>query len=177
MNVCQQFSKEKQNIPLIAIFDRDVQNIIPKVHDDNRGFKDWGNGVYSFALPIPQHRKDNKEICIELYYNDEEIQTADENGRRIYLNCEFHPQSGRHKTLNLNTTDKSKLKNKQLKLLDNSVFDENNSNVALSKNNFADYIFQDKLGFNDFGFEAFEEVFIIIEKIVKHHVERIKNNL
>lgn len=174
LNACQQFCKKKNNTPMIAVFDRDALNIIPKVHDNARGFKDWENGVYSFALPIPQHRE-NKDICIELYYKDEEIQKADENYRRMYLSSEFNLDSGRHKRLNLNTLDKNKLKKNQLKIIDSSVFDENNQNVALSKNNFADYIFEGKPGFNDFDFEAFEEVFEIIEKIVKHHENKINH--
>lgn len=174
LNVCQQFCKEKKIIPIIAVFDRDVPNTIPKVHDDTMGFKVWGNGVYSFALPIPLHRKENKDICIEFYYTDEEIQKLDEDGRRIYLSSEFNSKSGRHSTLDVNTTDKNKLKPNQLKIIDNDVFDKNNKNIALSKNNFADYIFEQKSGFNDFNFGAFEEVFIIIEKIIKHHAEIIK---
>ncbi|CCQ67599.1 RNA-directed DNA polymerase (Reverse transcriptase) [Crocosphaera watsonii WH 0402] len=93
--MCKQFCKNKQDIPIIAIFDRDEPNIMKNIHDDSQGFKDWENGVYSFALPIPKHRE-NKEICIEHYYRDSEIQTIDNDKRRLFLSDEFHPKSGKH---------------------------------------------------------------------------------
>jgi hypothetical protein len=43
--------------------------------------------------------------------------------------------------------------------------------VALSKNNFADYIFNNVENFNDFNFKEFQEVFKAIENILKHHSE------
>ena len=92
----------------------------------------------------------------------------------MYLSSEFNLDSGRHNQFNLNTPDKNKLKKNQLKIIDNCVFDQTSNNVALSKNAFADYIFQAKAGFHNFDFGAFEEVFMIIENILKHHAETIK---
>jgi len=172
-NMCKHGCKLLQTQPIIAIFDRDNPGYVKQVHDEARGFKDWGNGVYSFALPIPHHRQDVDGICIELYYKDEEVQQKDKNGRRIFLSNEFSSKSGRHLSLNINT-DRSKLtklKTNQLKIIDADVFDSNDDNVALSKNNFAQSIFKEEEGFNNFDFGEFREVFNVIEKISRYHAE------
>lgn len=166
LKMCEQYCKTQQYPPIIAIFDRDEPKYISKVHDDSVGFKDWGNGVFSFVLPIPSHRQDIKEICIEHYYTDEEICTKDNNGRRLFLSNEFHSNSGRHETENLNATDKNKIKSKQLKIIDSDVYDNDNNNVALSKNDFADYILNSKEEFIELDFSPFGEVFQIISKIL-----------
>ena len=169
LEVCKQFCKQKQNIPLIAIFDRDEPNIMKKIHDDSQGFKNWDNGVYSFALPIPKHRSNIQEICIEHYYQDSEIKRTDTNDRRLFLSDEFHEKSGRHKNLELNTTEINKFKSNQLKIIDNGVYDSDHNNVALTKDKFATYIYDKEEGFNDFDFSAFKEVFEIIKKILNRH--------
>jgi RNA-directed DNA polymerase len=173
LEMCKQLCKTKHNQPMIAIFDRDEPNVTKQVDDDTLGFKDWTNRMYSFALPIPQHRRDHKEICIEHYYQDNEIQRQDINGRRLFLSNEFHSDSGRHLKDDFICADKNKFKSKELKIIDQDVFDKKNERVALSKNDFADNIFNNKEKFDDFEFGAFEEVFRIIEKIVKHHAEEL----
>ena len=169
-NMCEQFCKERQIRPIVAIFDRDEPRFVGKAHDETRGFKDWKNGVYSFAIPIPRHRQDARDVCIELYYKDEEIKRKDKQNRRMFLSNEFNYTSGRHSELDLNT-DKNKIKRDQLKIIDTDVFDKNNNNIALSKNSFADYVSQGLENFNDFDFEEFQEIFKVIDKIMKYHEE------
>jgi len=139
LKMCEQYCKSKHPQPIIAIFDRDEPKYISQAHDDTRGFKSWGNGIYSFALPIPQHRQEVKDVCVELYYKDYEIQREDSEGRRLFLSSEFSSRSGRHQKLDL-TTDRNKIKGEQLKIIDSDVFNREDKNVALSKNSFADYI-------------------------------------
>ncbi|MFN6525611.1 reverse transcriptase domain-containing protein [Nostoc sp. ChiSLP03a] len=172
--MCNQYCKTKQSQPIIAIFDRDEPGIIKNVHNETVGFKHWGNGVYSFALPIPRHRKNDSSICIELYYQDKEIQRQDADGRRLFLNNEFNSRSGRHIEQNLHCNDKNKFQSKELKIIDNDIFNEKHENVALSKNQFAENIFNKKESFNDFDFGAFEDVFLIIEKIVLHYSQQLE---
>ncbi len=62
-----------------------------------------------------------------------------------------------------------------MKIIDDSVFDENDQNVALSKNAFANYIYNKEKNFDDFDFKAFNEVFEIIDKILKYHSEKQSN--
>jgi RNA-directed DNA polymerase len=170
--MCEQFSKDKQALPIIAIFDRDEPDFVKKAHDDSRGFKEWGNGVYSFALPIPTHRQGVSGICIELYYKDEEIQRKDNHGRRLFLSKEFHENSRKHyDESHLNTT--TIIKSNQLKIISDNVFDDNHTNVALSKDKFAHYIFTSEANFNDFDFSEFQDIFRIIGNILKHHAESL----
>ena len=57
------------------------------MHSDIRGYKNWGNNVYSFAIPQVSGRFD--KISIEFYYTDNEIQRMDQDGRRLYLAKHF----------------------------------------------------------------------------------------
>ncbi|MEH2399112.1 reverse transcriptase domain-containing protein [Nostoc sp.] len=174
LEMCKQLCKTKHQQPMIAIFDRDESEITKQVDDDSLGFKNWKNGMYSFALPIPKHRHGKNDICIEHYYKDNEIQRQDVNGRRLFISNEFHYESGRHLNDDFTCTDRSKFKSKELKIIDQDVFDKNHEKVALSKNDFADNIFNRKEKFDNFEFGAFEEVFIIIEKIVKSYAEELR---
>ncbi len=78
---CESLSLIKHKIPIIAIFDRDSPQILKDVHNERTGFKDWGNSVYSFALPVPAHRED-REICIELRQFKSEVQPLGRMPRR-----------------------------------------------------------------------------------------------
>ena len=167
--MCEQFSKEYQDSPIVAIFDRDEPKYVKAAHDASKGFKDWGNGVYSFALPEPRHRE-GVAICIELFYKDEEIKRKDELGRRIFLSTEFDPRSGKHyDDSSINTREH--FKKDDLKIVDDKVFDIKSENVALSKDKFSDYILNKQENFHDFDFSEFDAVFQIIEDIMKHYSE------
>ena len=56
--------------------------------------KDWGNGVFSWAIPLPTYRIPEEPICIEMLYPDETLHLKDSEGRRLYLKCEFEQESG-----------------------------------------------------------------------------------
>lgn len=118
-------------------------------------------------MPIPEHRQNIKDICIEHYYDDVEIKSEDIKGRRLFLSSEFHATSGRHLKLDLST--RIRFKEGQAKIIDAEVFNEKDENVALSKNTFADYVFQSEEKFNHFNFQEFSEVFEVIDKIVEFH--------
>lgn len=72
----------------IFIFDADDKEI-NKEHEGVE-IKNCKNNVYSFILPVPEHRKGTPLISIENYFTDEEIMTKDENERRLYLRSEFN---------------------------------------------------------------------------------------
>lgn len=170
---CKALSKKKQSELIVAIFDRDNNNILKQVHDEAKGFKDWGNNVYSFAIPIPEHRKDEKEICIELYYKDEGLKRCDENGRRLFLSSEFHPKSGIHSQGKLFYKGR-KNPGKALKIIDDEVFDSEHNNVALSKNAFADYILSGEKGFSGVDKSEFQSIFDVVSNILNHSIEKNK---
>jgi len=81
---------------------------------------------------------------------------------------EFHLKSGRHKIEEL-VTDKNKIKSNQLKIIDSDVYDNDNNNVALTKSDFTDYIYQSQEVFANFSFTAFDDAFQIISKILNHY--------
>ena len=65
--------KVNQVKPTIFVFDRDDPTILNEVSDESKGYRSWGNNVFSFAIPVPNHRNGNPQISIEFYYKDEEI--------------------------------------------------------------------------------------------------------
>ena len=87
---CRAMSMTQQERVTIFIFDRDNPDIIPKVNDEAVGYKDWGNNVYSLAIPVPEHRENHPAVCIELYYQDADLQKTDAKGRRSDQSTEFH---------------------------------------------------------------------------------------
>jgi len=167
-NICAHSSKLPQARPIICIFDRDEPKIMRSVSVADKAYKEWGNHVFSFIIPVPDHRQGAPNISIEFYYTDSEIMQADKHGRRLFLSSEFHPSS-RHKSQDLTCTDLNKVKRQDVSIIDNQVFDRHHRNVALPKSQFADYILQQEEGFNDFEVSEFSQIFDIIAMIMKEN--------
>jgi RNA-directed DNA polymerase len=93
------------------------------------------------------------------------------NKRRLFLSTEFHPKSGKHEAnKDLNCTDLNKIKNpKKLCIVDNRVFNSSNENMALPKDNFADYVLRQEKNFNDLDHSEFSKIFDIIYRIIIDH--------
>ena len=144
--------------PHIFMFDRDNPKVIKdlKTNDD---FTAWKNNIYSLVIPIPKHREGMSEICIEFYYRDDDIKRRDENNRRLFINREFSPISGRHREEDLNCKDFNSLSHGEMKIVDNLVYDKSDQNVALSKNDFAEYILARHPSFIDIDFSGFKPLF------------------
>jgi len=165
---CYYLSRVKQAQIIIALFDRDEPNIIREVADGDR-FKAWGNQVFSFVLPIPDHRTHTPDICIEFLYPDNNLLLVDEHGRRLYLSSEFHETSGRHKenpAISCLLSSKFK-KDAKLSIIDASVFDANHRSIALAKDAFADYILHDQVPFNRMNLDGFKPIFDMIIAILR----------
>lgn len=170
--LCEHAAKLPRKSPVIFIFDRDIPSTISQMHDELRGYKDWGNKIYSFCIPVPSFREGYKYVTIESYYSDENLMRSDLDGRRLFLTSEFMEKSGRHKLdKNLNYSNIGYLKGNTEKLsskiVDSQVYDEKENNVALSKSDFSDYIINNNQEFCDFCRLEFEKIFYIIEKIHK----------
>ncbi|MBA2851578.1 hypothetical protein HNP86_001731 [Methanococcus maripaludis] len=170
--ICDTHSKTPRLNKIICIFDNDNEGIVKKVMVDNQKYKIWKNKVYSFAIPLPKHRNNNR-ISIEHYYKDEDIKKMDKNGRRLYMGSEFRENYGTGTcditNRNIVTTQSGKCGKNHIDIIDNCVayVGEEDNNIALSKNNFANYIKNGEEGFDDFDISAFEEIFKIIEEIEK----------
>ena len=142
LRLCIVQSKLKRDKPIVAIFDCDNSKILKQVTREGGGFKDWGNHVYSLALPIPEHRKETPEISIEHYYSDDEIKTEYiVNGipRRLFLGKEFD-EYGRAPEIGRICTKHNYCGKEKIHIIDEKVFDSNSRttiNYALSKAEFA----------------------------------------
>ncbi|MGB2728943.1 MAG: AAA family ATPase [Halobacteriota archaeon] len=171
LKLCESYSKLKNDKLLIFIFDRDNPEILKKVAGENEPFKNWGNNVFSFAIPVPTHREGYENVSIEFYYTDSEIKTKGSNERRLFFSSEFKKRSGRHKSdENLTFCNANKLKyitdEKKAKIIDSEVLNENEENVALSKADFAEYVFKNVPPFNNFKFDEFRKIFDITQSIL-----------
>lgn len=173
IRMCENFSKIHQPKPLIFIFDRDLnEEETKKVMDNSKGYKYWGNNVFSFILPVPSHREKYKNISIEMFFKDEEIKTEDREGKRLFFTNEvekiINPTTNKfekYKIVSPNTNDEffKKILSKDI----DKVEDERGRKKALSKTKFAEYIYKDIPPFDSFNFTEFKKIFQIIEKILK----------
>jgi RNA-directed DNA polymerase len=145
------------NSKYVFIFDRDDPGFDNKVNDGTKP-KQWSDKVFSFSIPVPKHRVKTPDISIEFYYRDAEIQREDADGRRLFINTEFHKESQRHKTLNLFCKDQNKFQKDTIRIIDESVFNEENKNVALPKKKFAQYVLDRVNNFDDFDFTSFRGI-------------------
>ena len=115
-------------------------------------------------------------ISIELLYPREElVNTFDENHRRIYLSDEFTANSHRlvkNKSIVCsNNTIVDAQKKGITKIIDDKVFDENDRNIALSKADFAKYIYDETLPFSKLSVEGFRQIFEIIRGILSESTD------
>jgi hypothetical protein len=171
---CRALALAAQPRPNIFVFDRDKAEIVHNVEDPDRGYKAWGNNVFSLAIPIPTHRRDQPAVCIEFYYTDDELRTLDSAGRRLFRTTEFNPSSGRHVSdSRLSVGNKGKLSSGEHsvreRLLDSEVYDEQSRNVALSKADFARNVTEGVGPFGAFSFEAFGKIFTTVEAIIERN--------
>ena len=186
--MCTSYSKTAIGNKYIFIADRDVKPIVKQVSTStNSNFKSWGNEVYSFALPIPKHRKETPEICIEHYYSDEELKTIklceDGKYRRLYLSNEFD-KYGRAPEINKFCINRTACKKESIKILDgsgddrvisfNDITDE--TNYALSKMSFANAIYNAEENFDNISFDNFLLVFDVIKEIIDYINLNSKDN-
>lgn len=171
LSMCKHFSHLPQKNKIICIFDRDVSEIIRKVEDGN-DFKDWGNNVYSFCIPIPSHRINYKKISIEFYYQDNEIKTLD-NGRRLYFSNELTGQLSisTKKLINYTVLDAPNTDEEYDKYIFDQdvakIYNGSGEEIALSKSHFADNIYNEKPEFGTFNVQEFSKIFSVIQRIIK----------
>jgi len=169
LKCCRAWSNRVNEKIIICMFDGDVPLIVKNATNKELGFKYWGNKVYSFILPTPSHRTADPELCIEMYYSDNEIITTDRSGLRLYLNKEFDRKTHTHKIhKNINCTESGKLNRRKLCIIDNNVFEDGNKSIALSKNAFADNVLKGNQGYNSFEFREFLKIYELIGKIKNH---------
>ena len=135
------------------MFDRDNAAVVRRVSDGD-SFLDWGRGVFSFPIPIPDHRQEDK-ACIELLYPDSILRTVDSSGRRVYLVSEFNRENGSHSTEEVYYF---RPPGKNL-ILDRVIDMRTKKNVALSKTSFAELVRRRQSPLEHVDFEGFRPLF------------------
>ncbi len=63
--------------PQLFMFDTDDEDVLKRAHLRGSTFYNWGNNVFSLALPTPAHRHPSQPVCIELLYQDGDIKRLD----------------------------------------------------------------------------------------------------
>ena len=182
-NICEIMSKlPPQSIRYIFIADNDDNATTKKLSADGKRFKSWGNNVYSFVLPVPDHRKETPAISIEHYYTDEEIKTElydpeAKISRRLYMGNEFDKR-GASKKLGMLCEGKKKCGSSSIAIIDGSsgekvtsFGEDNGTNYALPKSQFARMILEKQPPFDNFNFDCFLAVFEIIKSIINDNQE------
>lgn len=177
LEMCRAYSHMELGGTFFFISDRDV-SVITKQMSENNSYKEWGNGVYSFALPVPKSREKTPEICIEHYFSDEELKTEKvfSNGiaKRLYLSGEFD-KYGRAPAIDRFCTNRNACANSKIKILDGSGADKiirltdvkDETNYGLSKVAFAESVFSDTR-FAHLSYNNFLLIFDMIKKICEN---------
>lgn len=168
LSMCRTFSKEHSNQIRIMIFDRDGSVANKDVEDATKGFKSWGNHVYSLPLPIPNHRTQTPDICIEHYYTDKEIKKEYYVGgllRRLYLGYEFD-KFGRAPKLCKLCLKENLCGEDKISIIDDKVYENDSgseTNYALSKMEFAKQTTAIKM----LSFESQNAFSLLYDKIIQ----------
>jgi RNA-directed DNA polymerase len=169
LRMCEYYANMPHATKVVFAFDRDDPNIMKALNARTKKgepFQRWGNNVYSFMLPVPEHRAGSENVCIELYYRDDEITRLDKNGRRLYLSSEFDPLSFKLKSNpKIHTTQRNKIKEGRPTIIDDGVFAEHGA-CALSKSKFAELVAAEADNFSDFDFSQFQKIFDVLTTIL-----------
>ena len=174
LSMCKNAVSIPHNNKIIFICDRDVPNVLNEFSEEGENYKKWGNGVYSFAIPLPDFRKNTPEISIEHLYTDDEIKTEfviDGIPRRLFIGNEFDKRgldcnNNRHCTkLNSCGPDKIEIIGGSDKEKVTGINEDGEVNYCLSKMKFAENILNEVQGFSNFNFTEFIPIFRIIKQI------------
>ena len=159
---------------MIFIADADHPEKTNKLVDSKKAFKDWGNYVYSFQIPIPQHRV-GQRVCIEHYYTDDELKTEkDINGKkcRLFLSGEFDERGiSSDKNYVCSPFTKEYKSDKKLIIEGDSkgrvsLINDASVTVALPKMKFAEAILAEDGDFANISSQNFKLIFDIIKQII-----------
>lgn len=169
---CQSFADRENPRPIIFIFDHDNHRVLRQILDEtDKSIKNWGNNVYSLALPIPKSRCQMRGMSIEFYFSDEDICT-EFDGKRLFLSSEFSERSGRlSSNPDVGIAHKGRVKGRTSKekaiIISEDVYNSNEKNIALSKAKFARYIYSNHPATMNFDFSNFRLVFKLIQDIME----------
>lgn len=161
----EQLSKIPQSRRIIGVFDRDVLKVISDIEKDGQLYKNYGDNVYAFCIPIPASRENYDNISIEFYYADNEIKT-EIDGKRLYFDNELEFRQSASNKSERKLTPLDSLDNE--KELTKKIFDENIGTLEWihSKARFADLVETDEAFIRQFDFNNFNLIFEKIKSII-----------
>jgi RNA-directed DNA polymerase len=161
LELTEKLAATRQEIPCVSVFDSDEPTILDAAVGPTLS-RNHGNRVGAVAARHPDWRDDSAPLCIEMLYQDADLQKLDANGRRIYLRGEFNTKTGFHRTEAVNTPHP---KNKTL-VCDEVYKHGSEDNLALSKIRFAEAIETGTPPYDDVDFEGFRPTFEAIRDLV-----------
>lgn len=139
-------NSERRKKVRIGIFDSDTNTKIKDKEDYN---------VFSFKI-------EPNGISTEFLFVEDDIK-KEVNGLRLFIGTEFDNKSTRHISEKLNLgVDSSKRAGKN-EIIDLDVFDEKNQNKALSKEKFAQAVFEGDISISSESWQNFRHIFKNIE--------------
>lgn len=178
VNICKTLSSfplDRHGI-IIAIFDRDNSNALRFTSSES--FCSHGNGVYSFALPVPSHRESNPDISIEQLLEDSTmlqfVECEDGISRRLHTSNEFDSfgrctaDSGSCLFAKGNVVSKDHTKvidGGNIKLVSSDTTSK--TNYALSKIAFAKAVVSGDIPLTQNDIDSFIPIFQTIQSILK----------
>lgn len=162
------------NRKTIFIFDRDNHKIVEKMSGGEAGYRVLGNNVYSFCIPVPDHRDGYEKISIEHYYTDNDIRVRDpETGRRLWFSNEIVGE--RNLTTNKHVyrvlpepRAEDELRKVVFDQPASEIIDQNGDVVGLSKAAFMTTIIENPEISAGFDRSAFRQIFAVIDEITRH---------
>lgn len=183
-SICENYAKMPQDTKYIFIADCDVQTTNKKMRNADGRYKKWAENVFSFTIPVPDHRKETPDISIEHLFTDLEIKKDivcdDGISRRLYMGNEFD-QYGHAQSIDRFCERKDICGPSKINIIEGSQGDKIHSfsdssvdNYALPKMKFAKYVSEHP---DEFDFSGFVEVFRAIKEIIQDGVVTCQNNL
>jgi hypothetical protein len=157
----------EQGRKIIGIFDRDVIDIVRIIEGAGQPFKNFGNNVYAFCIPVPSHRVGYEKISIEFYYDDDSLK-KENDGKRIFFSNELFVQSSAsvRKSSSYQRRDEPLASEEMIK----KIVDENIGahDWIHSKSKFSELVLEDSEFAKNFNFTEFGKIFDIVNLILNH---------
>lgn len=163
-DMLEYMAKALQTRKIIGIFDRDVEKIVVDIEKNGQAFKDYGNNVYAFCLPVPQNRTNYNNISIEFYYTDDELR-KEKDGKRVYFTNEIKKEI--LVSTNALVLTKLPIPDTNSEFI-KKVFDQDAAQIegAHSKTIFASIVENDGDFIQGFNFDNFELIFNRLKQII-----------
>lgn len=182
-SICENYAKMPQDTKYIFIADCDVPTTNKKMGNADGRYKKWTEKVFSFTIPVPDHRKETPGISIEHLFTDSEIkkEIACDDGiaRRLYMGNEFD-QYGHAQSIDRFCERKDICGPGRINIIEgtqgdkiHSFSDNSIENYALPKMKFAKYVCEHP---DEFDFSGFVEIFKVIKEIIQDGVTICLNN-